>query len=163
MKRAVGGRRTRVRKVGVLCAVLAIGLVWSGCSSNTARPSATPKTSSGGGTTVAATEKDFAIALAPTAGSGPSVTFNITNAGPTTHEFVVFKTDLDPAALPLSTDGTEVNEDGPGVTHIGEKEDIAKDATVALTLTLQPGTYVMVCNLPTHYKLGMHAPFTVSS
>jgi uncharacterized cupredoxin-like copper-binding protein len=76
---------------------------------------------------------------------------------------VIFKTDLDPASLPLIADGTAVNEGGAGVTHITEKENIAKGATATLSATLQPGKYVLVCNLPTHYKLGMHAPFTVSS
>jgi uncharacterized cupredoxin-like copper-binding protein len=62
----------------------------------------------------------------------------------------------------LSADGTEVNEDGPGIQHIDEKEDIAKDKTETLSATLEPGKYVFVCNLPTHYKLGMRAAFTVS-
>jgi len=63
----------------------------------------------------------------------------------------------------LTSDGNAVNEDGAGVTHIDEKEDIAKGATTTLSVTLEPGKYVFVCNLPTHYKLGMRAGFTVSS
>ena len=147
----------------MLFAVLTLGFVASGCSDNTATPSTTQSSSGGDETTVDVAEKDFSIAVTPGTASTGRIKFKITNSGPTTHEFVVFKTDLDPAALPLTTDGTAVNEEGAGVTHIDEREDITNGSTGTLTVALQPGKYVMVCNLPTHYKLGMHAPFTVSS
>ena len=147
----------------MLFAVLTLGFVASGCSDNAATPSEAASSSGAEETTVDVTEKDFAIAVTPGTASTGKVTFKITNAGPTAHEFVVFKTDLDQTALPLSTDGTEINEDGAGIQHIDEREDIAKDAAATLSVSLQPGKYVFVCNLPTHYKLGMHVPFTVSS
>ena len=152
-----------MRKVLLLFVVLTMGFVSSGCSDNTAEPSAGPSTSDSDETTVDVAEKDFGIAVTPGTASTRKVKFNITNAGPTTHEFVVFKTDLDLGALPLTSDGTAVNEEGAGVTHIDEKEDIAKGATTTLSVTLEPGKYAFVCNLPTHYKLGMRAGFTVSS
>jgi uncharacterized cupredoxin-like copper-binding protein len=31
-----------------------------------------------------------------------------------------------------------------------------------LTLNLKKGRYVLICNIPGHYKSGMHADFTVS-
>ena len=148
----------------MLFAVLTLGFVSSGCSNDTvAGPSATPSTSGSDETTVDVAEKDFSLSVSPGSVSTHKVTFNISNEGPTTHEFVVFKTNLDPGALPLVSDGTAVNEDGAGVKHIDEREDIANGATATLSLTLDPGKYVLVCNLPTHYKLGMRAGFTVSS
>ena len=33
--------------------------------------------------------------------------------------------------------------------------------TKMLTLTLKPGHYVLICNLPAHYKAGQHVDFTV--
>ena len=33
--------------------------------------------------------------------------------------------------------------------------------TRTLTLKLTPGHYVLLCNLPAHYKAGQHADFTV--
>ena len=151
-----------MRKLLLFFFVLAVGFVSSGCSSNVAEPSA-PATSGSDETSVDVTEKDFAIAMTPGTSSTQKVKFNIKNDGPTTHEFVVFKTDLALGDLPLSADGTEINETGAGITNVGEKEDIAKGATTTLAMTLQPGKYVMVCNLPTHYKLGMRTGFTVSS
>jgi uncharacterized cupredoxin-like copper-binding protein len=48
------------------------------------------------------------------------------------------------------------------VKHIDEVEDIAAGSTQSLEVSLGSGSYVVVCNLPRHYKLGMHAPLTVS-
>jgi uncharacterized cupredoxin-like copper-binding protein len=134
------------------------------CSSNDDTSSGSSSGSSTGDSAasgVGATEKDFSIALDPSTASAGSVTFNIDNQGPATHEFVVFKTDLAPDALPTASDGT-VDEEGKGVQHIDEVEDIAAGSTETLTTDLKPGSYVVICNLPGHYQQGMHAPLTVS-
>lgn len=117
----------------------------------------------GGGaeTSVGTTEKDFAITVDPASAKSGDVTFNITNSGPSTHEFVIFRTDLPPGEMPTKSDGT-VDEEGEGVEHIDEKEDITADSTAELTVGLNPGNYVLICNLPGHYKLGMHTVFRVT-
>jgi uncharacterized cupredoxin-like copper-binding protein len=148
-------------------AVPAILLLMFGaaCSSNDDTSNASSGSSTGGSSAtsggVGATEKDFSITLDPSTASAGSVTFNIDNQGPATHEFVVFKTDLAPDALPTADDGT-VDEEGKGVQHIDEVEDIAAGSTQTLTTDLKPGSYVVICNLPGHYQQGMHAPLTVS-
>ena len=86
--------------------------------------------------------------------------FDIQNEGPQTHEFVVFKTDLDPADLPTNADGT-VDEEGQGVKHIDEVEDIAACTSESLAVNLAAGNYVLICNLPGHYASGMHTAFTI--
>jgi uncharacterized cupredoxin-like copper-binding protein len=124
-------------------------------------------TSGGGGGAVGSTdvtEKDFSIALANSTLTSGDVTFHITNDGPAVHEFVVFKTDLDEADLPKTTDddGNEiVDEEGEGVEAIDEVEDVAVDSTQDLDVTLDAGSYVAICNLPGHYDAGMHTSFTV--
>ncbi len=135
-----------------LIAVAALALVGGACSND--------KGSSGSGG-VGATEKDFSISLDTSSAKAGSVTFNIKNEGPSTHEFVVFKTDLAPGSLPTASDGT-VDEEGQGVEHIDEVEDIAAGATQTLTVNLAAGHYVVICNLPGHYQQGMHAELTVS-
>jgi len=75
---------------------------------------------------------------------------------------VVFQTDLAEDQLPVKDDGNEVDEEGEGLTAVDEQEDIAANSSATLTVDLQPGTYVVICNLPGHYKLGMHATLTVS-
>ena len=112
------------------------------------------------------TEKDFAIALDSSSGKAGEITFSVKNEGPSVHEFVVFKTDLAPDQLPLTKDenGIDiVDEEGTGVEHIDEIEDIAVGSTQELKVTLQAGNYVLICNLPAHYQQGMHAAFSVTA
>jgi uncharacterized cupredoxin-like copper-binding protein len=89
------------------------------------------------------------------------VRFQLTNNGPSTHEFIVVRTDRASAQLPLQRDGLTVDEEGPGVDHVDEAEglDIADRRT--LTLSLAAGHYVLFCNMEGHYLGGMHAAFTV--
>lgn len=123
-------------------------------------------TSCGGGDKgkVGATEKDFAITLDKSTAEAGSVTFEVKNDGPSTHEFVVFKTDLAPDALPTKDEnGVQiVDEAGEGVTAVDEIEDIENGTTKTLKVDLAAGHYVIICNLPAHYVAGMHTELTVS-
>ena len=110
---------------------------------------------------VEATEKDFSIALSPGEVPAGDVTFDIKNEGPQTHEFVVFKTDLSPESLPTNEDGT-VDQEGKGVTHIDEVEDVVSCSAESLDVSLKAGSYVIICNLPGHYASGMRSAFTVT-
>jgi len=148
-----------------LTAVIAVATSCGGASSSSSSSagSSVPSVAtseSPEGTTVGTTVKDFAISLA--AGTAPAgeVTFKVTNDGPTAHEFVVLKTDEAQDGLPVA-DG-KAAEEGDGITHVGEVEDIATGATTSLALQLTPGNYVLVCNLIGHYQSGMHIAFTVS-
>ena len=71
---------------------------------------------------------------------------------------VVVKTDLEPGALPTNSDGS-INEEGEGVTAVGEVEDVAIGGSATLTLDLEPGKYVLLCNIvdgtDVHFKNGM--------
>ncbi len=58
--------------------------------------------------------------------------------------------------------GNIVDEEGTGVTHVDEVEDVQIGTPQDLTVDLQAGNYVVLCNLPAHYGLGMHASFSVS-
>lgn len=143
-------RRGRVRTAACLMAALAIAM-----------------TSCGGDGGVGATLKDFEIDLAETSATAGEVTFNIKNDGPSEHEFVVFKTDLAPDALPTIEDDnglTLVDEEGagPDLELIDEAEAIAPDSSIDLTVTLDAGSYVIICNVPDHYAQGMHAGFTAN-
>lgn len=120
----------------------------------------------GGDKNVGATTKDFSITLDKASAKVGEVTFSVKNDGPSVHEFVVFKTDLAPDQLPLTKDENDidiVDEEGEGVTHVDEIEDIAVGSTQELKVTLDAGSYVLICNLPAHYQQGMRAALTVSS
>jgi len=137
---------SRLRKLLVVPAAAALALAVGSC---------------GGSGGIGATEVDYKITLDESSAPAGDVTFDITNDAEQTHEFVVFKTDLPEDQLPTNADG-DVDEEGEGVTHIDEVEDITAGSTESLSVTLDAGSYVVLCNLPGHYRQGMHASFTVS-
>jgi len=128
--------------------ILGLALVTAGCSSDDEG-------------TVAVTVADFSVTPDPDSAPAGEVTFDITNDAGQTHEFVVFKTDLAPDQLPTDENG-DVDEAGAGVEHVDEVEDIEGGSTKSLTVNLDAGSYVLICNLPGHYAQGMHAGFSVS-
>ena len=123
-------------------------------------------------TTVSVALQEFAIV--PSVASAPAgkVTFVAKNTGPDdVHEMVVLRTDLDPAALPVDNDG-KADEEGDGITSIGETGDVAVGATKDVAFDLAPGKYVLICNIvqtepdgskEAHYKVGMRTAFTVTA
>ncbi|HEX9313032.1 MAG TPA: cupredoxin domain-containing protein [Actinomycetota bacterium] len=149
----------RTRSITAILAVAAVvALTAAACGGGS------PKTKSGGaGTAVGVTVKDFAIAAGNPSVAAGAVTFSIKNAGPSVHEFVILKTDALPAKLPTKfEDGAPAaDEEGAGVEHVDEVEDIAAGATASLSVRLTPGKYVFICNLPGHYHLGMNTGFVV--
>jgi uncharacterized cupredoxin-like copper-binding protein len=129
---------------------------------------ATGEPASGG--TVEVTLQEFAVGVEPAEVAAGPVTFEVTNNGPEdVHEFVVISTDLDPTALPTDKDGA-VEEDGKGMEVVDEIEDIPVDDSQTLTVDLEAGPYVLICNivqeeeagLEAHYSEGMRAGFTVT-
>jgi uncharacterized cupredoxin-like copper-binding protein len=91
------------------------------------------------------------------------VTISAPNQGQLPHELVLFKTNSSPGSLPTLSNG-EVDEEGleaSGVESPGEIEDVGPGETKSAALKLTPGKYVMICNLPGHYKQGMYGSLTV--
>jgi uncharacterized cupredoxin-like copper-binding protein len=136
-------------------AVAAVAMLGAVACSSSSSSSSAGGTDTGG---VSATEKDFAIDLASSSAPAGSVTFNISNEGPSAHEFVVIETDDAPDALPTKN-GTV---DEAKLTVVDEAEDIAPSTTATLTTDLEAGSYVIICNVPGHYEAGMHTAFTAS-
>jgi uncharacterized cupredoxin-like copper-binding protein len=114
---------------------------------------------SGGEGAVGATLSDFEIDLDESSAPAGEVTFEIQNDGPSEHEFVVFQTDLAEDALPTDDEGTV--EEGGDLEPVDEVEEIADGDSADLTVDLEAGSYVIICNVPTHYGEGMHTSFTV--
>jgi uncharacterized cupredoxin-like copper-binding protein len=105
-------------------------------------------------------EKDFSISVSPGSASAGEVTFDIRNDGPSTHELVLIRTDMAEAKVPTSNG--VVDEGAKGIEVVKEEEDIATNASASLTVDLEPGNYVLICNLPGHCQSGMHATFKVT-
>ena len=84
--------------------------------------------------------------------------FEAKNDGEVVHELEVVKTDLAADKLPVRNQVADVEEAGE---EIAEVEDIAAGKSAPLEARLEPGKYVLICNIPTHYELGMRSGLTV--
>ena len=133
----------------------------SAASSPSTASSPTPETSSAEATKIEVTAKEMAFQLSSTTASAGPVEFVVKNVGKEPHEFVVLKNDLADKKLPLK--GDSLDEDAKGFKNLGEigENKLKSGATETLKVNLTPGRYLLVCNLPGHYKAGMKADFTV--
>jgi uncharacterized cupredoxin-like copper-binding protein len=150
------------RATGMVAAVLVGTAVLAGCGLDTAdnyvvRPAGVKES----GASVDVTLRDFKIDASQASIPGGVVSFNVTDNGPTEHEFLIFASEADPANLPIK-DGRVDEEDENSVKVFDSGDNIALQTTKAFTTALTPGHYVLICNLPGHYNNGMHTAFTVA-
>ncbi len=138
-------------RAGILGGLFVAGaLVMGACGGATSAASAA--------TTVNATMTDKDITLsAPSVGAG-KVTFHVINSGTTVHSLVLIKTDTPQDKLPADPkDASKVQETG-SVAATGQ---IAAGQSKDITRELAAGSYVVICNEPAHYLVGMHVAFAV--
>lgn len=87
------------------------------------------------------------------------VTFHATNdSKETVHEMLVIPL-KDGALPPVKTAENEIDEDTAGALGEIAETEPGKDGTV--TFNLQPGTYLLACNIAGHYTNGMWVQLTV--
>ena len=150
-------------------AVLTVSLLALAACSSPAGSNTSSAPSTGDGQTIKVTLTEWAVVMDKTSAPAGSLTFEVTNAGTQfKHEFVVIKTDLDPADLPADATG-KVDEAGAGIEFIGEVEELAIGASDTGSFDLTAGKYVLICNIveagaghESHYTEGMRVAFTVS-
>ena len=145
-----------------VAALVAFALIAAACTQAGSDASASGGTT---GSTVNVTLQEFAIVPDPTSAAAGDVTFHVTNDGPDeVHELVIIRTDLAPDALPTGEDGS-VEEGGEGMEVVDEIEDIPVGESQDLTVALDAGSYVLICNIvesgEVHYTSGMRTAFTV--
>ncbi|MCX6534336.1 MAG: sulfocyanin-like copper-binding protein [Actinobacteria bacterium] len=105
--------------------------------------------------------KEWKVKVDQQKATAGEVVFTVTNEGTIGHEFLVVKTDVADGEIEL--DGDHFSEENASLLVIDEIGEFAKKTTESLTVTLEPGDYQLVCNLPGHYENGMHTSFTVTS
>lgn len=82
------------------------------------------------------------------------VTFEVTNASKDAiHEMVVSPVRDPSKPLPYDKAMMRVDEEAAG--HLGEVSELDPGKSGALRIDLKPGTYILYCNVPGHYALGM--------
>jgi uncharacterized cupredoxin-like copper-binding protein len=102
---------------------------------------------------------EFEVALSSGTGAAGAVTFDVSNDGTIPHDFKVIRTDLDAADLPVDSSAFTVDETQVDVVTASETLDVGQSEEV--TVDLEAGAYVLICNIATHYEAGMHAAFAV--
>jgi len=108
-------------------------LILTACARQQAQPPAPAPAAEG---EIAVSENEWAIEPKEITAKAGKVTFVVKNEGAVEHNFVI--------------------------EGVGEIDKIAPGETKKLEVTLQPGTYKVVCNLPGHQEAGMEATLTVS-
>jgi len=110
---------------------------------------------------------EWSVTPSSASATAGDVTFSVTNNGEEPHEFLVIRTDLAPDALPTDDDGKVPEEE---IDLIDEIEPFAAGTTEEITLNLDAGSYVLICNIvelvpgeepESHYVQGMRTSFTV--
>lgn len=127
----------------------------------TAPATTTPATTAPAATATAVsvalgTPKEFSLVPSVPSVAAGKVTFTVTNSGKILHEMVVVPSP-DGAASLKEPDGT-ASEEGT----LGEAPDVETGQTTSFTVTMKPGKYTLLCNLPGHFANGMYADFTVN-
>ena len=144
-----------------------IVLAFAGCGGGgnsegaTSQAQAHTQPAAGGSLTIGMS--DYAFSPNDTATKAGTVRISAPNQGQLPHELVLLKTNQSPGSLSTLSNG-EVDEEGleaKGVESPGEIEDVGPGETKSATLKLTPGKYVMICNLPGHYKQGMYGSLRV--
>jgi uncharacterized cupredoxin-like copper-binding protein len=172
-----------MRRLTAATFCLTIGLALVGCSSDSKSSTATTAggsattgastTVAGGGgggitvptasgTPVAVTAGDTSdvvqfLKVDPITVKTGKVTFTFVNTGNRQHEMIVLKTDEKADSLVVGSDN-KVSE----AKSVGEISETDAGKTVVKTFTLDPGHYVLVCNIAKHYSQGMKSDFTVT-
>jgi uncharacterized cupredoxin-like copper-binding protein len=149
-------RRPEVKNA-LASAAAALTLAMGACGGEeAAAPSGEKEAPSSGALSVSLGE--WFVKPAQADASAGEITFSATNDGKVAHELEVVKTDTPAGDLPVEGDQANVEEVGE---ESGEIEEIAAGASEELKVSLEPGKYVLICNIPTHYEAGMYSDFTV--
>lgn len=108
--------------------------------------------------------KDFSVHPNTTEVQAGKLTLEAVNEGMSTHELVILRTDLKPAALPRKEAKSQqgipieylVNEDDARLETVDEIEEFPAGTSQVKKVFLEPGHYVLFCNIPGHYDKGMY-------
>jgi uncharacterized cupredoxin-like copper-binding protein len=96
----------------------------------------------------------------PTVKAG-KITFNVENDSDSlVHEMLVVKVAGFDDSLPYDENANKIIEDR--VADFGEVSELEPHQSGVLTVNLKPGKYLLICNIPGHYKANMYAELLVT-
>lgn len=98
--------------------------------------------------------RTMGITATPAVVKAGEVTFEATNTSKyMVHEMIVAPLADPNRPLPYIKADDRVDEEKG--EHLGEVSELAPGASGALRITLKPGRYLLYCNVPGHYAMGM--------
>ncbi len=103
-------------------------------------------------------EAEMSYDVSTTTVKAGEITFVLDNLGTVEHEVVVIKTDVPFDQLEIGSDD-RISED----LSVGEISETPAGESASVQLKLEPGNYVLACNIAGHYRLGMRAALTVTA
>lgn len=104
---------------------------------------------------------DHSVTLSQTSVPHGVVSFTLTNPSSVPHEIDIVRTVLAATKLPTKPSG-QFNEHTPQAKVVREAVKIKAGATRTFTAQLTSGHYVLVDNLPGHYKAGEAVELTIT-
>jgi len=163
-------------RILVVLVLISVGLIIMGCgdddSDDVAASSTVSPTSTGtsealhldpNAPVVAVTLSEWVIAPDVSKMPAGAITFDVTNAGQIPHEIEIFPVadDLKIADIPVA--GERAQMASVGSVEVGEieEDELVAGARIAATFQLEPGRYLLVCNIEGHFESGMVTEFEV--
>lgn len=109
-----------------------------------------------------AKEWEWKITLSADRHVAGDVTFDLSNRGTISHEFLVVATEKTAAELLDEVDPATNRIDEALLDVVDEQPEYDAATTAELTVTLPEGHYVVMCNIEGHYASGMYADLTIT-
>ena len=137
-------------------------------ATSTAQTTIGPSGTPGAAQQINVTLQEYSIVPEIASAKAGKITFNVENKGPNEpHEFHVFKTDTPVDQLPTQSDGA-LDEEATELEEIDEITEFNPGQKKSLTVELEPGRYILVCNVGEetggqqvrHFAQGMVTEFT---
>ena len=122
--------------------------------------SSAPAATGGGGGQLTATLTDSAVQLSQPSIQNGTVTITVKNVGSVNHTLEILKTNLAADKIPADPNNAAKADERGKVG--GTTSELKPGESVDVKVDLSAGKYVVICNLPGHYLIGMRAALTVN-
>lgn len=152
---AIIGHPPAVRITKLFWCALVIPLLLLACGGDDDDGEAVPTPAPGEDAVVVLDE--WSVEPSPGSVASGDITLGVINEGAQAHELTIYATDLPLDGLPLA----DWLVDESILDPLASTPVIVGGQSRQLTVSLEPGRYVLVCNLPAHYERGMRAEFII--
>lgn len=156
------GKKSRIRVIGRICAVLAMAGAATGCAADPNEVASGTRNMAFDEPTnkISGSVSEWKVDVSANVAEEGEVIFAIANFGTIDHEFLVTKTTYETGKIPVNAEN-RFDEEDPGIEVIDEIKEWPVNQAKVLKLDLTEGNYELLCNIAGHYANGMYAPFKV--